>query len=63
MNASVSSLSGREDSVGVTVTFPLLLTLLLAVRGQSLLQLFLIFKEVSPCTHDVLLNFAMPLHV
>lgn len=62
-NTSVSPLSRGEDGVGVAVSFSLLLPLLLAVRRQSLLQLLLALEEISTRTHDVLLNFAVALHV
>lgn len=62
-NTSVSPLSRGEDGVRVAVSFPLLLPLLLAVRGQRLLQLLLALEEVSARAHDVLLNFAVALHV
>lgn len=59
----VSPLSRGEDGVGVAVSFPLLLPLLLAVRGQSLLQLLVALEEIATRAHDVLLDFAVPLHV
>lgn len=62
-NTSVSPLSRGEDGVGVAVSFPFLLPLLLAVRRQSLLQLLVALEEISTRTHDVLLNFAVALHV
>lgn len=62
-NTSVPPLSRGEDGVGVAVSFPLLLPLLLAVGRQSLLQLLVALEEISTRTHDVLLNFAVALHV
>lgn len=63
LTASVSPLSRGEDGVGVAVSFPLLLPLLLAVWRQSLLQLLLGPEEISTRAHDVLLDFSVALHV
>lgn len=63
LNTSVSPLSRGEDGVGVAVSFPLLLPLLLAVRREGLLQLLFALKEISTRAHDVLLDFAVALHV
>lgn len=61
--ASVSPLPRGEDGVGVAVPLPLLLTLLLAVGRQSLLLLLFRPEEISARPQDVLLDFAVALHV
>lgn len=63
LNTLVSPLSRGEDGVGVAVSFPLLLPLPLAVWRQSLLQLLVALEEISSRAHDVLLDFAVALHV
>lgn len=63
VNRLVSPLSRGEDGVGVAVSFPLLLSLLLAVRGKRLLQLLLALEQVSPRPQNVLLDFPVTLHV
>lgn len=63
LNTSVSPLSGREDGVRVAVSLPRLLSLFLAVGGQSLIRLFLAFEEISTRAHDLLLDFTVALHV
>lgn len=62
-NTSVSPLSGREDGVWVAVSLPRLLSLFLAVGSQSLVGLLLAFEEISTRAHDLLLDFAVALHV
>lgn len=62
-NTSVSPLPWGENSVGIAVTFPLLLPLLLAVGRQRLPQLLFALEEVSTRAHDLLLDFAVALHV
>lgn len=62
-NTLVSPLSRGEDGVGVAVSFPLLLPLPLAVWRQSLLHLLVALEEISSRAHDVLLDFAVALHV
>lgn len=62
-NTSVSPLSGREDGAGVAVALPHLLSLLLAVGSQRLLQLFLALEKISTRAHDLLFDFAVALHV
>lgn len=63
INTSIPPLSRGEDGVGVAVSLPLLLPLLLAVGRQGLLQLLLALEEVATRAHDVLLDFAVALHV
>lgn len=63
LSPSVSPLSWGEDGVGVAVSLPLLLPLLLAVWREGLLQLLLALEEVSAGTQDLLLDFSVALHV
>lgn len=63
LNTSVSPLSRGKDGVGVAVSLPLLLPLLLAVWGKGFLQLLIALEEISARAQDVLLDFAVPLHV